>query len=323
MIKIFIEDNYDLIRSNKWNYLLKYSKDFEKYGIKLVDNIKNCDIILCNYVRAELLYLKKKIIICERIDCTPLDKSYYHIDNPLVIGIFKEFISRNKSLQNNNTYCNRIHYKIINDIYKITEHVDDKRIIKNNLHKIKCVPWNWHQYTHLSCNSNMLKCKELFKIKKTLDVFCVCHPHLHSAILSKHRKEVVKIVKSMGKKIKVFTNVIETHDEYNQTLSKYKICVAPWGIGERIALDQKAILAGCVLIKPDSDYVKSYPDLYQEQYYVKCKQDLSNLKNVINSVLKNYKFYYNKTCVARKMLLEYDEHKFVEHFCENIKSCTN
>ena len=44
--------------------------------------------------------------------------------------------------------------------------------------------------------------------------------------------------------------------------------------------------AGVILIKPDTDHVLMYQDIYKSNVtYIPCKYDFSNLKNVIENTL--------------------------------------
>jgi len=79
--------------------------------------------------------------------------------------------------------------------------------------------------------------------------------------------------------------------EYMQSLMDSKICVSPWGNSESCIRDFEALYAGCVLIKPDTDFCETWPDIYQEGHYVKCRPDFSDLKLKVDSVLGNWEDY--------------------------------
>ena len=56
---------------------------------------------------------------------------------------------------------------------------------------------------------------------------------------------------------------------YAEWLSRAKLSVCMWGLGERTACDEMAMLAGAVLLKPDTSFVESFPDVYNPfQLYV-------------------------------------------------------
>ena len=318
-MKIYIADNYNCgIPSNKLDYMLN-EKIMKKYEIETVNKIKNCDLIIAFKIDCEILFYKKPIIICERFDSISVGsvQRCYKSDN--VVAIFKDYLPRNIQLLTDNTVKKRYHYNILNYIYGFEEKQENNEIIESYLEKFKLVPWCVNQYSHLALNKHIKYCLENnTNFEKDIDIFCVCHSHENISPLNKHRIEIKKLVKQLSNDFIVYSEENINTTLYNNNLLRSKIVVAPWGFGERIAADQKAIIGNCVLIKPDTNHVITIPDLYQDSCYVKCKQDLSDLKDICVEVLKNYDLYFQKTKNAQKLFSETTLDFYQDNFWKNI-----
>jgi hypothetical protein len=64
---------------------------------------------------------------------------------------------------------------------------------------------------------------------------------------------------------------------YRETLLRSRACLSPWGWGEYTIRDYEAILAGCVLIKPHTDFARTWPELEPEVHYIPCACDFRDL----------------------------------------------
>ena len=107
------------------------------------------------------------------------------------------------------------------------------------------------------------------------------------------------------------------YDEYWNILSKSKICISPYGLGERVDDDTKANLCETIVIKPICDYVYDYFNTFTSEKFNKhhkvnftscivyCKSDYSDLLDVIKKVLDNYDYYLNRVKKCKKEYIEY------------------
>lgn len=320
-IKVYFADNYKLGQySGIFTDLLNKSDIFKKNGIDIVSTIKASNVVLANKTDCFFKYLKKPVIICERYDSTSIGSSYHYYSDPSVKAVFKNYIPRDKKMLLEETVKKRYHYSILSDIYndltipKESVHQDTEKYID----KFRCVLW-YLPYSHLDTNKHMRHIVSIRNTeKKDIDIFCIFHEH--KDVLGTHRNKIGEIVKSkLGDRYNIVFGSNYDQNTYHSLLSRSKICIAPWGLGERIALDQKGLLAGCVLLKPDSDYVLTYPDLYQEKYYVKFKQDLSDIEDICVEVLTNLDKYRVRTEEANKLLEENDVDTMIKQICDNIK----
>lgn len=318
MIKIYLADNYKIGEpSTVYDDLFEKPDLFEKYGVKVVDKIKECDIIIASRTDCYFKHCKKPVILCEKYDSSCIGTSFHYYSDPNVIAVFKNFMPRDPQILMHDTLHKRYHYHLLSNMYKTDEKPEEiNNETKNYLHKFRQVTW-FLPYTHLPSNKHM----QIFQnttgqIDKDIDIFCVFHKH--SGILADHRKKIKETIEKMTD-LTIVTGSDLDQNDYNLTLLRSKICIAPWGLGERIALDQKGILAKCIVLKPDTDFVQFFPDMYDEKYYVKFKLDLSDLEEKCREVLKNYSKYMERTIAASKLFQTAKYENYVEKFCQAIK----
>jgi len=75
--------------------------------------------------------------------------------------------------------------------------------------------------------------------------------------------------------------------EYYDILFNSKITISPWGWEPVTVRDIEAALAGSLIIKPDTSFLKTWPEFP----YVSCKPDFSDLVPTIHNILKKWKEY--------------------------------
>lgn len=90
-------------------------------------------------------------------------------------------------------------------------------------------------------------------------------------------------------------------NEYLDVLYNSKFCVSPFGYGEVSIREIEAIVAGAVIIKPSIEKVMTKPWVYGEGMSLTCKDDYSDLVEIVETMLPDY---YN---FAEGML--YEQHK--------------
>ncbi len=67
--------------------------------------------------------------------------------------------------------------------------------------------------------------------------------------------------------------------DYDRELRSAKICVSPFGYGEICWRDFEAIMAGCLLVKPDMSHIRTAPDLFVPgETYVPVRWDYADLE---------------------------------------------
>jgi len=73
---------------------------------------------------------------------------------------------------------------------------------------------------------------------------------------------------------------------YKDLLRRSKVVVSPWGNGETCYRDYEAILAGCELVKPECNWVKTEPDVFAHATW--CDKNFENLSEIVTSVLSKW-----------------------------------
>lgn len=271
---------------------------------KIVERIRNDDVARSSYFSSG-----KPIILIERLD-TATTWARELEKYPNIIGLFKNRTMRYGNTQNEETFGGRYHCAIIGkriDESQCTPISNDKHpekvdlalrfypkfstllpISSSCLEKINPVLWDFYS-SPLSVKMDfyMKTCLPTTHKARPIDVFCV-HT-IKDGILGAHRKKAIQIVRE-----KNMTTRTEKCDEktYQKDFVKSKICVACWGYGEWTHMDGYAMYSKVILIKPNTDFVKMKPDLYQSgKRYIPCAPDFSDLSQIIDDVVKNYKSY--------------------------------
>ncbi len=138
------------------------------------------------------------------------------------------------------------------------------------------------------------------------------------AIIDEHRREAMRqLVELKHLRIFIGTNRAIRPDMYLEALLRSSISVSPWGLGEYGYRDYEAMLAGSILIKPNSDHIRTFaPDIYQSwKYYAPCLADFSDLADVVREVLSNRDRSVEVARAARDALLaENTPDKIFEYF---------
>lgn len=168
------------------------------------------------------------------------------------------------------------------------------------------------------------------KLNKDIDVFAMfgypCKENwefgcLTSVDYDAHRKNCVEILNSLPKNIKVVKvengEKVPIQDYYNM-MSRAKIVIAPFGYGEMAPRDVESAQFGAVLIKPNMEHLNSIPNIYNENTYISCKWDFSDLESHILSVMDDFNSCQEKYVgnMISEFKNQYDPMKLVLHTYE-------
>jgi hypothetical protein len=118
--------------------------------------------------------------------------------------------------------------------------------------------------------------------------------HRHLALEQVGRLRTTRVVTGRGR--------VLPHDVYCDLLRSTRVCVSPWGWGETCIRDYEAMLAGCVVIKPRTDFIESWPPV-EERHYVPCAVDFSDLSEKVEQVLAQWDDYTEMRRQNRERLL--------------------
>ncbi|EDM38333.1 hypothetical protein PBAL39_01922 [Pedobacter sp. BAL39] len=79
-------------------------------------------------------------------------------------------------------------------------------------------------------------------------------------------------------------------NRYWRELRSSKLSVSPFGWGEICYRDFETFISGALLVKPDMDHLKTFPDIYRAQEtYIPVSWDMMNLEDTIDMLVTNYK----------------------------------
>ena len=96
-----------------------------------------------------------------------------------------------------------------------------------------------------------------------------------------------------------------TPQQFVETMKRSKIGISPFGMGELCYRDIELVQWGCLLIKPDINKVITKPDFFKPmETYVPVKPDWSDLNEVIEKILNNFKDYEHIIETARKRVVD-------------------
>lgn len=133
-----------------------------------------------------------------------------------------------------------------------------------------------------------------------------CHDHeVRSDVLyTGHRKSSWEELDKLNNKYNIIKGQ-STPEQFVEVMKRSRIGISPFGMGELCYRDIELIQYGCLLIKPDMSKVITEPDFFKPmETYVPVNPDWSNLNEVIENILSNYKDYEHIIKTARKKVTE-------------------
>ena len=134
------------------------------------------------------------------------------------------------------------------------------KIDNEDLNKIKCVLWDFH--SSILSDDQTLKFFRFNKmnLKKDIDIYFYNKPK-NNVLINKSLENINNILINQ-KKYKVLNKHLKK-EEYEEKFKRCKIAVSYWSNSEWISTDYHAMYSGVILIKPNTDFVKQQPDIYQ------------------------------------------------------------
>ena len=305
---LILWDKY--LKRNNYNIFIKKIISNQISGdIAIVDSKyhRNLWIDKEELIIADFNTLKKnfnKIVYCDTADSSGWIQSELL---PLIDSYWKFQILKNKQLYLKPFYDKRI----FTDYYHKNYNIDDdekyyssKISDPKDLDKIK-VFWNssmanYSKHSHINSliykNFSMkylikFNYREIdnFNLKKN-DIFCRFNDSNYRKTISYHRKKIKEKL-SFFKKLK-YSKI--DRFKYFHELKTSKVSISPFGWGEIAYRDYESFINKTILIKPNMDHLDTWPNLYiKNKTYLSFKWNFSDIIEVINNVLDNYKEYKN------------------------------
>ena len=334
------------IQKKRFVELMRTSQKYNIYenkNIQITEDINEADLLiflinstknfknLNDNDKKMLKESKIPVIILERFDSSV--SWFREFDMvPNLVAVIKNRLIEPIENMNSEYFYGRYHYRLMYDSYysetKINEFKEKDlsnsvykglkilpKINENDLKKFHHVLWDFNS-SPLSRTCRYFRNYEVdFNKVREYDVFCVNRDK--SGIQGWGRNKAKNIINNM-KDLNVITKGL-SQDEFNEKLINSKIGVACWGWGEWIHMDASAMYGGTILIKPDTGYVRMYPDIYINNItYIPCKADYSDLEEKIRYVLENYDSFLEMRKKNREFLLSINHKECAEMFWDKI-----
>jgi hypothetical protein len=306
--------------------LLKNNDYFYTCVQKLIKNNPNKQFIL--YTRTDqstLLsyYYKKyfldnpnfKLLIKDYLTNTFNNEQFLIDCRHLLCPEFEEYFGFKNNIPINCTFPSS--YKTLETTINIKNSEESLSQYEDKIMVFSLLP---HQYSFWKFVNNEKKLKIMKKYQnntKKYDIFFCKHQRNSVDGISRQYLLNVKLPLLQQKKYNI--NFFEklNENEYIDFLSSSKIVISPFGMGERIDDDLIAPLYDTIVIKPNCNYVYSYENLFNNekfnkyhkiqftQHIVFCKPDFSDLEDIIDKILNNYKYYLNITKKYKQECIDY------------------
>lgn len=263
------------------------------------------DVLLLQHqlMREEALCCGRPVVLMERIDGAQLETRHWL---PNVAGIIKSYAMRPRSM--NNEHRGRATARRLKDA-GVT--ATNTRVIEGvpppltdaELAKIH-VGYGFGSYSRMAPLARQfvdLGAPRPFRVQFR------GHLSYRSTEIESHRRLAAQAVQGLANMMpaEVACGNPLHYDHYTMEMFLSKSVVSPWGWGEDAYRDYEAWLLGAVLVKPDTDYVESWPDVYHSgKTYVKCAVDFSDLPGIVMEVADNWVKYREMRECARALALE-------------------
>ena len=319
-----------------FNFFKDFKNSFYECDIALIDGryYLNLDLEKRPFFLEKIQKLKKsnnKIIFVDTADNAGQIK-------PEVFPFFDKFW-KSQILKNKSEYLKK-HYggRKFTDFYKEKFHViDDKPeysspIKKEDLNKID-ISWNmgmvpYSNYSHLSQKIFSIFPLTLFLFNKISftnpnslrkkNLSCRIGTKYLRNTVSFQRNKIIQIIKKEinFKKIK--------RRKYLKELENSKFALSPFGWGEICPRDFEIFSKGAILVKPDMDSIKTWPNWYEKDItYLPFKWDFTDFEKILEYSMDNYDNLVNIAINAQDKYKKYVQEKdsaerFVNHFIKLI-----
>ena len=204
---------------------------------------------------------------------------------------YKEETTINKWFFGSGTILDR-GYKISSEVYN----------------QIKLTGYNVaHNWPHLQQmqNGNPIRDIDVCAVYQgILDNGNMDHQLRSDILYTKHRNGAWEELKKIEDKYNIVKGK-SSPQQFVEVMKRSKVGLSPFGMGELCYRDLELIQWGCLLIKPDMSKVITEPDFFKPmETYVPVKPDWSDLNDIIEKVLANFKDYEYIIHNARQKVVE-------------------
>lgn len=338
-----LKTSYKTLYIEWFQYLLQY---MSKYNISDCKSANDSDIIIVtihsyitNYHNNSTYSMKKYILVDTQDSCATNGIKLCNDEN--ILYLIKPHVLNPISLNNKLLTRGRYHLTNLNKLYKKVS--PDSTDIKetdygNLLDKIKCLIPHWYRYRELF--NKVIKPLN----KRSIDVCFLGTTSYHNmknltgnkltgnklnqelagSLITQHRLECINAVNKLNYTTKTSKHRIKYKD-YISIVNDTKILVSPYGWGEFSHKDFQVTLLGCILIKPNSNNILSYPNIYEDGVTcISCKLDYSDLEEKVNYLLSNPKIMDEINNNVRKRIELFNNADYhIKNFYDLLQSHIN
>jgi hypothetical protein len=249
-----------------------------------------------------LLECGKPTILLERVDGAQLRASRKYL--PRVAGVIKSYVFRNR--QQYNTEHDRAHVRMLHEAGIECERPlhrdrDPKRVDLTDADLAKL-----HLgYSAFGCHDIIQACVEReidFDAPREIDVHFAGTVDYEGTEVDAHRRLAMDVAwkwQRMGVAVASPGRGVPRPQYYDQ-IARSKVVLCPWGWGEASYRDYEAMALGAVMVKPYSDHVEAWPDVYDEgETYVACAPDFRDAPDKIADIVEHWDDYLSMRVLAR------------------------
>jgi hypothetical protein len=277
------------------------------------------------------------IMILERVAPARI-YSRADIHNPNVIGILKSTSFRNLNLNNspisitqkarpNDPIKENYHSKLIFetegikcDYEKPNIHIEEELFQKVEL---------WYNFASYDMMDAYIKSKNVISSNRQYDIGfygTTVYSDASRAITIHRKKCLARIKKLKNCRHDLSSKRVKGKQNYINNITKCKIGISPWGLGEKCYRDFEVIYGGGILVKPDTSFVVDWIDSYdpKNKFYIPCQIDFSDLQQKLDDIKRNWKAYTNFRRSARERLIKqcWNEHAIAKHVFQIFTRCS-
>ena len=282
-----------------------------KYDAILIHQVLMCEEILGNGV---------PVIILERIDGAQLAGSRAWL--PHVAGVIKGYVFRERLL--NNAVSGRAFTRNLvaygigpAENTRAMYGLPQPQLSQGDLAKIR-IGYGFPSYNMMG--QIIAESQDMIS-RRSVDLHWVGTIAYQGTEVELHRKQAMRVAVAWpGPKV-VGEGRVYGPEEYTSQLRNTSCVLSPWGWGEPCFRDVEAWLAGAVVVKPDTDYVESWPDMYRNGVtYRACRADFSDLHEIVADVIERWEDHLPMRLLARKLCIEaWQPEAIAKHIVETIQ----
>ncbi len=261
--------------------------NLDRCGLNIVENHADIFVKLAQEITPQDLDSGKTFVALEKNDGAHIFRRAV-LKHPAVIRYIKQYRYTDYDLNNLPCIQKRAFTRFLTGDGLAPPTIP---ITKEDYGKI-ALGWNFLHYQRMT---RLLNLPVDGLRQRTIDVFFAGTVqygdanHKSGRLISLHRSNCMGVLRSLkGLKVVAIEGKPLTLREYLHLLVDSKVVVSPWGWGEACYRDYEAILAGCVLIKPDTSFVSSRCNIFQQPGNVWVRPDFADLTDRITDALRSF-----------------------------------